>query len=226
VLTSRWQGTWRFSDLLSGIGISPVAGDCTDPPLAAPREQARFQSMLREARPMAAGAAQSAIGAAPYGRPPRREAGVGDRVGVLGFAGRQLSFALAAADPRIRAAVPFYGEPPQLADVGKIACPVLAFYGERDTRLTDNLAEVSKAMLAAGVDFTTEVYPGVGHAFFNDTNPHTYDPVLPPTPGPGHGRSSNGPRAGRLTPPPRQGSPRPLTLPPPHDQAACGDGGE
>jgi carboxymethylenebutenolidase len=54
--------------------------------------------------------------------------GVGDRIGVLGFCfGGSYSFALAAADPRIRAAVPFYGEPPQLADVGKIACPVLAF---------------------------------------------------------------------------------------------------
>ena len=38
-----------------------------------------------------------------------------------------------------------------------------------------SLPEVSKAMAEAGVDFTSHVYPGVGHAFFNDTNPQTYD---------------------------------------------------
>jgi carboxymethylenebutenolidase len=25
------------------------------------------------------------------------------------------------------------------------------------------------------VDFTAQIYPGVGHAFFNDTNPRAYD---------------------------------------------------
>jgi carboxymethylenebutenolidase len=40
--------------------------------------------------------------------------------------------------------------------------------------MTD-LPAVSKAMSEAGVDFTSHVYPGVGHAFFNDTNPQTYD---------------------------------------------------
>jgi carboxymethylenebutenolidase len=30
-------------------------------------------------------------------------------------------------------------------------------------------------MTDAGVDFTAKVYDGTGHAFFNDTNPHTYN---------------------------------------------------
>jgi carboxymethylenebutenolidase len=30
-------------------------------------------------------------------------------------------------------------------------------------------------MKAGGIDFTSHVYAGVGHAFFNDTNPRTYD---------------------------------------------------
>jgi carboxymethylenebutenolidase len=37
-----------------------------------------------------------------------------------------------------------------------------------------DLPEVAKAMSEAGVDFTYHVYPGVGHAFFNDTSPQTY----------------------------------------------------
>jgi len=168
-------------DLLSGIGISPDVGQELHRIRATggAEEQTKFQPMMREKlAPMQSPEfAQSAISAL------RRmvdylagRADVGDRIGALGFCfGGSYSFALAAADSRIRAAVPFYGEPPQLADARKIACPVLAFYGERDTRLTDNLPQVSKAMLEAGVDFTWEVYPGVGHAFFNDTNPHTYD---------------------------------------------------
>jgi carboxymethylenebutenolidase len=171
-------------DLLSGIGISPEVGQELHRIRATggTEEQTRFQPMLREKlAPMQSPEfARSAISAlrraVDYlaGRPD-----VGGRIGVMGFCfGGSYSFALAAADPRIRAAVPFYGEPPQLADVGKIACAVLAFYGERDTRLTDNLPQVSKALMEAGVDFTWEVYPGVGHAFFNDTNPHTYDPGI------------------------------------------------
>ncbi|MGN7150012.1 dienelactone hydrolase family protein [Arthrobacter sp. SAFR-179] len=30
-------------------------------------------------------------------------------------------------------------------------------------------------MRAAGVDFEAVVYPGTGHAFFNDTNRYTYN---------------------------------------------------
>lgn len=30
-------------------------------------------------------------------------------------------------------------------------------------------------MTDAGIDFTAEVYPGTGHAFFNDTNRFAYD---------------------------------------------------
>jgi carboxymethylenebutenolidase len=169
-------------DLLSGIGISPDVGEELHRIRATggAEEQTKFQPMLREKlAPMQSPEfAKSAISSLrrTVDYLAGRE-GVDGRIGVLGFCfGGSYSFALAAADPRIRVAVPFYGEPPQLADVGKIACPVLAFYGERDTRLTDQLPQVSEAMLAAGVDFTSEVYPGVGHAFFNDTNPHTYDP--------------------------------------------------
>ena len=59
--------------------------------------------------------------------------------------------------------------------MGNISGPVLAFYGDQDSRLMESLPQVTEAMAAAGVDFTAQVYPGVGHAFFNDTNPVTYD---------------------------------------------------
>jgi carboxymethylenebutenolidase len=102
--------------------------------------------------------------------------GASTGIGVLGFCfGGSYSFAVAAADSRIRAAVPFYGQPPETSETATICCPVLAFYGDQDERLMEGLPAVTSAMAEAGIDFTAQVYPGVGHAFFNDTNPATYD---------------------------------------------------
>jgi carboxymethylenebutenolidase len=103
------------------------------------------------------------------------EPGVDGRVGVIGFCfGGTYAFALAAADPRLRAAVPFYGSFPENADPATIGCPVLAFYGEDDHGITDGVPELESRMEQAGVDFTARVYHGVGHAFFNDTSPSKY----------------------------------------------------
>ena len=98
------------------------------------------------------------------------------RIAVMGFCfGGSYSFMLAAGDSRVRAAIPFYGQGPGDEAVAAIACPVLAFYGSTDTALTDDLPELTASMAAARVDFAPVTYEGVGHAFFNDTNPLTYD---------------------------------------------------
>ena len=104
------------------------------------------------------------------------EPGIDGRIGVLGFCfGGTYSFALAAADPRVRAAVPFYGSAPSVDDIAKIQAPVLALYGQNDERLIEALPDVEQAFAAAGKDFADHVYPDSGHAFFNDTNPHSYN---------------------------------------------------
>ena len=101
--------------------------------------------------------------------------GVNGRIAVTGFCfGGTYSFALAAADSRIRGAVPFYGAPPEGTSIPNIAGPILAFYGETDENLMTSLPEVSAAMQAAGVHFTAKVYENAGHAFFNDTNEFMY----------------------------------------------------
>jgi len=99
-------------------------------------------------------------------------------VAVTGFCfGGSYSFALAVAEPRLKAAVPFYGhanlEDPEA--LKGIACPILAFYGENDEGLMSNLPEVKEEMEGAGVDFTAVVYSNCGHAFFNDTNSFAYN---------------------------------------------------
>jgi carboxymethylenebutenolidase len=39
----------------------------------------------------------------------------------------------------------------------------------------EELPGLKRQMRAAGVDFEAVVYPGTGHAFFNDTNKYTYN---------------------------------------------------
>lgn len=103
--------------------------------------------------------------------------GIDGRIGAVGFCfGGAQTFSLAVAEPRLRAAVSFYGR----GDFGidqlrAIRAPILAFYGERDAGLVGTLDELTRAMGAAGVDFQPHVFPHCGHAFFNDTNPYSYD---------------------------------------------------
>lgn len=168
-------------DLLSGVGITPELGteflrlrNSEDE-----AERTAAQPMIRDAMaPLNAPefAATALTRLIALVDTLAEEPAVAGRIGVTGFCfGGSYAFALAAADDRIRASAPFYGSPPDLDRVGDIHCPVHAFYGETDTRLMESLPEVTAAMTTAGVEFDAKVYPGVGHAFFNDTNPHTFD---------------------------------------------------
>ena len=104
---------------------------------------------------------------------------VGERIGITGFCfGGTYSFGLAVHQPKLRVAVPFYGHADySVQELAGIQCPILAFYGENDERLIDQLPGLKTKMLEAGVDFTAQVYKDCGHAFFNDTNRFTYNKV-------------------------------------------------
>ncbi|MDQ0770410.1 carboxymethylenebutenolidase [Pseudarthrobacter defluvii] len=103
--------------------------------------------------------------------------GLAGRVAATGFClGGTYTFSLAVAEPRLRAAIPFYGHAEfKDTELRAINCPVLAFYGEQDTALMEELPGLKSQMRKAGVDFEAVVYPGTGHAFFNDTNRYTYN---------------------------------------------------
>lgn len=99
------------------------------------------------------------------------------RVAALGFCfGGTFTFALAVSEPRLSAAVPFYGNADQSEEeLARIKCPVLAFYGEQDTNLVSQLPQLEVRMQAAKVRFEAKVYPDTGHAFFNDSSPARYN---------------------------------------------------
>ena len=102
---------------------------------------------------------------------------VTQQTAVVGFCfGGSYSYALATEDNRIQAAVPFYGHAPQPLDkIKSISCPIIAFYGEQDHNLVDSLPELENKMEEYGKDFTYKIYPNTGPAFFNDSNPTTYN---------------------------------------------------
>ncbi len=94
-----------------------------------------------------------------------------NQTGVIGFCwGGQRSFLYATANPNLKAAVVFYGTTPEEAALANIQAPVLANYGETDQRITSRVPETEAAMRRLGKSFDFKIYPGAGHAFFNDTS--------------------------------------------------------
>lgn len=94
------------------------------------------------------------------------------KLGATGFCygGGMVNF-LATKVPELRAAVPFYGAPPVLADVPMIKAYVIANYAGNDTRLTATWPDYEAALTKAGVKHEGYIYPGVEHGFNNDTTP-------------------------------------------------------
>ena len=93
-----------------------------------------------------------------------------DQIGVMGFCwGGARSFLYATANASLKAAVVFYGTTPPEEKLANISCPVLANYAQNDSRITDRVLDTAAAMQRLGKDFNYKIYPGVGHAFFNDT---------------------------------------------------------
>jgi carboxymethylenebutenolidase len=138
---------------------------------AAERERvgSALERLLSPARPMTRWVAdlQAASGWLRDSRAAR-----GRRVGSVGFCmGGALSAMLAAAEPRLWAAVIYYGASPSLEQAVRIRCPVLGLYGEDDPRIVSGLGAFADAMRGANRRFDHHVYPRTPHAFFNDTRP-------------------------------------------------------
>jgi carboxymethylenebutenolidase len=99
------------------------------------------------------------------------------KVGVVGFCyGGGVANTLAVRIPDvITAAVPFYGRQAAVEDVPKIRAPLQLHYAEFDQRINAGWPAYEEALKAAKVSYQVHFYPGVQHAFHNDTTPR-YDP--------------------------------------------------
>jgi carboxymethylenebutenolidase len=86
------------------------------------------------------------------------------KTATTGFCwGGSASFAYAAAQPGLNAAVVFYGTAPEA--LAAIKAPVLGNYGGDDARVTATVAPTQEAMKKAGKSYEARVYDGAGHGF-------------------------------------------------------------
>jgi carboxymethylenebutenolidase len=102
----------------------------------------------------------------------------GEKAGTVGFCmGGQLSLYAACANANVGACVNFYGIHPNVhPNIAGLQAPVLGFFAEKDGSVTPEAARKLEAQLkvnAKQVEF--HIYPGVNHAFFNDTRAEVYN---------------------------------------------------
>jgi carboxymethylenebutenolidase len=100
-----------------------------------------------------------------------------DRVGVTGFCMGGALTMLAASLTGVDAYAAYYGFPPKEAGdaVNRITAPGLIFFGEHEDFFSVPDAQAfAERQRAVGRSCAVVVYPGAGHAFFNNDRPEAY----------------------------------------------------
>jgi carboxymethylenebutenolidase len=97
-----------------------------------------------------------------------------DRIGAIGWCmGGRYTLALATEEPKLAAAVAYYGAPPtDPAAIARIQAPVLGNFGAEDQGpAPEQVKAFEAAMKKAGKAVDIKLYDGAGHAFANVDNP-------------------------------------------------------
>lgn len=106
----------------------------------------------------------------------RKIKGGNGKVGCVGFCwGGGMSNKLAVNDPKLQAAVAYYGAQPAAADVLKIKATVMMHYGGLDERINAGIPAYEAALKASNIDYKIFIYDDVNHAFNNNTSPTRYN---------------------------------------------------
>jgi carboxymethylenebutenolidase len=161
-------------DRLAGEGFTALAPDLyqgTTVPLTEPDEAAKQMMALKmdTAAKDLSGAVNELV----------RRTGR-DHVGVIGFCmGGGLALVLATQrSDAVKAVVPAYGLvpwPDAQPDYTKLAADVLGHAAEEDDYFTPDAARALESELRAlGKNVEFHIYPGAGHAFFNEDRPEAY----------------------------------------------------
>lgn len=98
--------------------------------------------------------------------------------GAVGFCwgGGMVNALAVAAGPALRAGAAYYGAaPPDAAGADRVKARLLLHYAWLDDRINAMGPAWQAALTAAGVRFEAFTYPGVNHAFNNDTAVGRYD---------------------------------------------------
>ena len=103
--------------------------------------------------------------------------GSNGRVGAVGFCwgGGMVNRIAVAAGSALQAGVPFYGPAPDPSLAPRVEAAMLLHYAGNDERVNATGLPWAAALEAAGKDVQSHVYPGVEHAFHNDTSAERYN---------------------------------------------------
>ncbi|MGV0993258.1 MAG: dienelactone hydrolase family protein [Mycobacterium sp.] len=160
---------------LAGSGYSALAIDL----LSEEGGTATFDDPAKATAALAAVAPERFIADLRSGLDELQRRVPGQKVAAVGFCfgGGLVWRLLAAGEPRLSAAVPFYGPVPESPDFsGSKGAAVLGFYGALDERVTSTEPAAKQALESAGLVHELVVEPDADHAFFNDTGPR-YNPA-------------------------------------------------
>lgn len=98
------------------------------------------------------------------------------KTACVGFCwGGGMSNKLAVNDPKLNAAVAYYGAQPKTEEVSKIKASVMLHYGGLDERINAGIPAYEQALKQNNIDYKIFIYEGVNHAFNNDTSPTRYN---------------------------------------------------
>lgn len=96
--------------------------------------------------------------------------------GIIGWSlGGGLAISAAGLSGDFAAAAAFYARPAQPDLIPRLQTPLLCLYAEKDESIPqDWVRDFDRQLSSYHIPHEMVVYPGVGHAFFNDTRPDTY----------------------------------------------------
>lgn len=97
------------------------------------------------------------------------------KVGCVGFCwGGGMANKLAVNDPKLQAAVAYYGAQANAADVPKIKASLMLHYAGLDERINAGIPAYEQALKDNKINYKIYIYDGVNHAFNNNTSPTRY----------------------------------------------------
>ena len=99
------------------------------------------------------------------------------KVGAIGFCwgGAFVDRLAVAAGKSLAAGVSYYGPAPSPSEAVKVEAPLLLHYAGLDTRVAETAGPWVAALKAAHKKVEAFTYPGVNHAFNNDTSAERYN---------------------------------------------------
>jgi len=147
-------------------GFATYAVDLLSPLGGTPADEDKAREMIGKLD--AAETAQHLVSLVPI---LARAPGSNGKVGAIGFCwGGGMVNRLAVMSPQLKAGVVYYGQQPPASQVAKIKAALLLQYAGLDQRIDAGIPAFESALKANHKQFEIFVYPGVNHAFNNDTS--------------------------------------------------------